>query len=529
MRNEFLEKLYAFWRMLSPFVERDEHIFCEVIRMDATRKLIEREEPELLKKVNDPSAKEALYAYMKKAEKENETYLIRPLPGDADFFQKMFSVYMDAEDTVAFLNALFEILFFKSYYLPREVCQKAFEIAEEHETLHVFYPEVFLSCFPEQLRKLKEKRIRLYPGPLMEKGVYAFFRYLSKGNPKVTIPDEEEFSPGDLVIMTSIFTKAYPGWELPRRKDFLPVLKSPDGVRFFIVFPRNFFTSAKLADLKRRLTTYRIEKLIFFGKDLSLSNLGALVLTKEKAGDYRAEVILSRQRKEVSRSELEIITLWNPELLLADEREEILEFFQKTPKIPLGEVASIMEGCFLPELKELEDEAEDYTHRLLVKEEITGKSKWVDIEKLPKVQLNEKIASKCPSLKPGDLVVNTSSYYLPVKEIPPTREKILPGKYVMVIRPRKYPSSLLRLFLSSEIGRALMISLHIHFPSSTPLEKRLMKLSVPKLSPGTVKALAENLQKAEEERLRKIQEAEEKYRSQRKRLEREIILRGAGE
>ncbi len=523
----------SFWHTVRKFLDevpsltrKDEEILGEIIRVDATWKLIKREDPELLKKVNEPSAKEALYAYMKKAEKENREFILRRFPKDPNLFQKMFSIYMQIGDTVSFLKTLFNHPFLNTEFLEERVCRKAFEFSEGAERIHVFEAELFLSYLPEILGKLKDRKIWLHPGPQATKGIKVFLRYLAKMYPGVEVAENEKFSPGDLVIMAPFF------WRKSRVifsiiDVFNRIEKAPSNVRFVIVMFREILVKAETTKVRQAWIPYRLEKMYFFEGGRYPLDLAFLVLTNKEGEDYKVEVMQEKDCRLVSRRELEVITLWNPEILLADDMEKVLGFFQKTPKIPLGKVASVRKGYSL-HLRELSDDAEDYTHRVL-RGSISKKTGWVNPEKLTKVKLDEKMARKYRPLKPGDLVIDTFGWFnFSVREIPPTREKILPSEYVIVLRPRKYPSSLLRLFLTSEIGHALMEAIHISslFLSLTP--KRLRELPVPKLSPEVGKTLSEKFRAAEQERLRKIQEAEEEYRTRIKEIKKQII-RGSNE
>ncbi len=514
-----------FTQKIKEFVERDEHIFCEVIRMDATRKLIEANEPELLEKVEDPSVRDILYSYMKEAEKENQEYLMRRLPGDAELFQELFSIYTVAKDTPSFLERLFKEEVFRSYYLPQEVCHKALEEVEKAEKIHILNAELFIPCLLFWLRKLKGKEIRLYPGIRAEKGVVLFLKYLTKDHPWASVSEErvnptENFSPGDLVLMAPISRRIRLRMELPVKRFLRTIEEAPQGVHFFVVLPRNFFTSAAYLEDKKTLASYRVEKLIFFGSEPNLRDIVALVFTKEKAEDYQAQVIDRRKTDIVSRRELETITTWSPEFLLSGDREKILKFFQKTSKVPLGEVAKIRRGYFLRRTEEVK-EGEAYTHRLLSVGDI--KEGIINPEELAKIKIDEESMKEYRPLKPGDIVISARGTVLKVAEIPPTEEKILPTDSVIVITPKKYPSALLRFFFSSEMGKSLLeVSRRsLRFLSLSPRD--LEDLPVPKYPPKKAKALADKIKNAEQERLRKIQEAEEEYRTRIKQIEKELF------
>jgi len=517
--NAMEEKAYDFVKKLEVFLERDEHLLCELIRMDATKKLLQKESPEILEMVSNPAAEKRLYRAMKEASTEVERFLIRPFPGGPELFHELFEMFLSLDDVKEFLKAIINEGSKLSHCLPEHVCNRAFESVENSSRIRVFEPDLFFSCLFYKIEEMKDKEFYLYPPMSDEKGVGLFIKYMIRDYSNVRYIERRtsaEIEKGNYVVLSATPRRLRLRMLLPVKRKIKLIGDSPEGVRFFMVVPRNFLSSTEMTEEKAFLASFRIEK-IFFWSGIRLSDLGAILFVKKPAKKYKVEVIAEGKRINVDSDFLKTVPVWTREFLVSEEKEEVLKFFLAAKKVKLEDIAEVRRGYFIRKRDEvIEDEN---APRILSVGDIEGAV--IDPNKLSKIKLKDD--SELQPLKPGDIVISARGTAMKAAIIPETNLRIYPSDSVIVISPKDYPSNLLRFFLTSPVGERLLINTRRSGALLSILPSDVRKIPVPVVPSGEIEKVDAMLKKAEEDYVKKIQEVEEEYRSRIKAIEEKLF------
>ncbi len=498
---------YEFKRLLAEFIESDGDLLGEVVRLEATERLAMRKSPELLKKLKeeeypeDAEAKiwDSLYEIMMEASKREEKFIFIP-PPDKDEFITLFSIYLAFGGATALTRALLEESSFTSFYYPYDTCRLPLENAGESPAIHVFSANWFLTCLPEFINK-SERKFYLY---LREeepeaKKIELFLRYMTRTKTDLEInPTAPAIYPKDYVI-------------LDPKEDFEIFSGTPDGVRFFLFTATDFFSSLKTSHQKRLSASHRMEKLIFFpSKDVLFKGL---LLKKGEKPEDKLAVEARGSEHQIPSHVLKYIPMWREDVLLGEHFQDYLSFFKSAPKINLGEVAEIKRGCVEKPKITLRGK---HTHLLLRGRDLNDGI--IDVASLKGIVFEDE---DCPALKPGDIVISPEG--IKIGEVPRSQEKILPLKELVIVRPHAYSPTLLRFFLTSEVGKSLLseILFHPFFASDLP---RLKGLPIPMfLDEKEMKEAEKALLQAEEEYRNACLRAKEEFLRKTRPLEEKLL------
>jgi len=325
-----------------------------------------------------------------------------------------------------------------------------------------------------------------------------------------------EIEKGNYVVLSATPRRLRLRMLLPVKRKIKLIGDSPEGVRFFMVVPRNFLSSTEMTEEKAFLASFRIEK-IFFWSGIRLSDLGAILFVKKPAKKYKVEVIAEGKRINVDSDFLKTVPVWTREFLVSEEKEEVLKFFLAAKKVKLEDIAEVRRGYFIRKRDEvIEDEN---APRILSVGDIEGAV--IDPNKLSKIKLKDD--SELQPLKPGDIVISARGTAMKAAIIPETNLRIYPSDSVIVISPKDYPSNLLRFFLTSPVGERLLINTRRSGALLSILPSDVRKIPVPVVPSGEIEKVDAMLKKAEEDYVKKIQEVEEEYRSRIKAIEEKLF------
>ncbi len=505
-------RMRAFMEDFRKFGTEDEYLLCEVARADATRAFLEKERPDLLSAADDPSKKEEIYRAMKQASEIFRNYLIRPFPGDVDFFYEFFLIYLSFPSILEFLEFLSRAGFLSSFYLPEEVLEQALA---EGDSMKIFEPEFFVLALMALEDRLREKELHLLLSGV-NPGMEAFLRYVFHLNPNIKFLERVEASglrPGDYAILPAIPRRGRLRMRVSATRSLIMLKKAPEGVRFFIIVSRNFLNSMEMEGLKEYLASQKVEKINF------MENIGlaSILLTKKGEKEYLVEIHGQGKVEKIPSLYLKSIPIWSSEFLLSKEREPILNFFIRTEKVPLEEVAEVRRGYFLRKSGEKGRQAE--VKILSVGDIEEGE---IDTEKLKKVKIE--LRENFKPLKSGDLVISARGTLLKLGIVPQTREIIYPADSVIVVSPKKYPSHLLYLFFKSPVGRLLLSSARKSGLLLSMAPSDVRKIPVPELPPHLLETLGKKVEEAHKNYREKILKAEQEYRKAIEEVERVLFF-----
>ncbi|GEM_PF-5350185 len=488
--KEFLEKLRPFGDSLGNYL-------CEVVRMDATRRLLEREEPSLLKTASLPENAPRLFQFMKRASQEQRQFIFRHFPGEATFFQEVFSIFTKYPDASSFVKELLKWTFYPQNFLPEEACRRAFKEVSGKAPLHIVGAEKFLPCILEEMRF---PGVRLHPS---REDFSFFFKYILKDKPGVRV--EGNYSPGsgDEILLSLVGGRLRLGIRLMGQ--LIRFLKA--GVkRAVVVLPAKLLSSPSYALGKRELARFPVVKIIF------LSGPGAILVAEK--GNFKEVYIESPEGQgKVPLSLLLDLPLWSPSLLFSPAREAARELFARIPSLRLGDVAEVWRGYFLRKRKGGKG------YKLVGVGNIEGG--FLRVENLPEIGIEE--GRGYEPLREGDLVIAARGTVFKVAEVPGTEEKILPSDSVIVIRPEDYPSCLLRFFFSTEIGRSLIEGIRRSGPLLNLSPRDLEEIPVPYPGREKLRQLGEEYSRAEGQYLRIVERARREFEKMLREIEKEMF------
>ena len=511
LTKEFVELLRADY-----FNENE--ILVELIRVDATRKLLQEEQPELLQMVESPSVEERLFKAMQKASERVKDYLFYPeFRGDSELFHRIFNIFSEFSGIEEFLWCAMCENAITSYFLPEGICNEAFANAGGAEFINIVGPEAFLGCLFPKLKNLKPEKTFFYLSVRgSRRGGVHLISYMLQGGSDVEFLEEVDFfdlkktlpagKRNYLILHVCDVDFTLKGKVILERI-VKQIERAPEGTRFFILLPRNFFSSFKFEEEKRFLASFEIEKIYLW--DRRISPLGAVVFTRLKRKEYETKVFWEGNRIAVESSFLQNVPLWT-EATLFGERKEILKFFLGAEKVRMKDVAQIRLGDRLLKYCRLSGKKAARVKILREKDLKEGKP---DFTRLPEKEVSQRLKDRLKPLKAGDVVIAEEKRRPVIILMSNTGEEIYPEKPLIVISPENYPSRIMFFFLKSPVGAALLRNALNESEYFSSCKKIIEEIPLPVLSKEEGKAIEEKINRAERDYENKLSDIEKEFRA----------------
>ncbi|GEM_PF-4823912 len=481
---------------LKPFGRWRESLLCEMIRMDATRRLIREREPELLKR-RGKEASERIYQYMKEASERYRDYICRPFPGDREFFYSLFVIFERFSSLRDFIEVSSLELDLSIERLPREVYSKALEKTAGDGSLHIYPAGEFLEFFLECGDFICSREIRLYPE---DDSLKRLLGYLVSDCPGAEIKEwPPEVRASDFVL------GKFDGKNILSALEILPSLGK--GGKLVAVLPMKILRLPEALPLRKEMLGMGIERIVFPVQRFPETH-AIVVFNWEHPGEEVMVETCQGERK-FPYHLLGEVSAWNPEILLFPDLKTLEKFFVYTPRITLGDVAAV-EYFFWWSI--------DYrracpVNRVIFSDDVVdGVIEVESLRGLPPEQEKELITAEA-----GDLIISQRKGRFRVGEVGPWEGKVFFAGPGIIIKPyrflkRKYPFKFLRLFLESGLGKALLGSCLTSKVVHEMSEQALKKIPIPDV--GEEEEINRLVSALDEERV----QAEERARERKEKI-----------